>query len=122
VHCVPCDVDLYEEGAVEAEALLRAIDSARLLLIRAISTDTAKAGDISTSEFRRLERTFEAAWKANVRVFAGRCVTKLHEVNWNDSAASSNTPSIAPAGDVKTVFVHISKSVAPIIYREVSSL
>jgi hypothetical protein len=119
-HRVSCDVDHYDDGAVAAEALLRAIDSVHLLFVRAITPDTLNVSLISTNEFRDLEQTFEAAWRANVRVFSGECLVRAHEVNWSDPATVSDTPPLGPAADIKTVLVHVSKSIGPVIYREIS--
>jgi hypothetical protein len=113
---------MYEDGAVEAEALLRAIDSVRLLFIRAIAPEMSRVVNlISTAEFRQMEQTFEAAWKAHVRTFIGECDFKSHEVNWSDPAPSIHGPSLGPAASARGVLVHVSKSVERVIYRDIPS-
>jgi len=104
-HRVSCDVDMYEDGAVEAEALLRAIDSVRLLFIRAIAPEMSRVVNlILTAEFRQMEQTFAAAWKAHVRTFIGECGFKSREVDWSDSASSIHGPSLGPAASARGVF------------------
>jgi hypothetical protein len=121
-HRVSCDIDPYEDGAVEAELLLSAIDSVRLLVARAVAPDTPKVAGSEKSEFRRLEQAFESAQKANLRVFVGQRLAKSHEVNWDNAIALNDRPSLGPAAEVKAVLVHVSKSVESMIDREVSGL